>query len=96
MILVSTDVNVLFDFVDMKDMAVLWSDCGCKWLYKHIVIYCNNYVYRLMDANDSCINAEIRTRIPDIIPHDYVMEDEGGLPTSFAVKVFSRFILSFG
>lgn len=49
-----------------------------------------------MDANDSCINAEIRTRIPDIIPHDYVMEDEGGLPTSFAVKVFSRFILSFG
>lgn len=49
-----------------------------------------------MDANDSCINAEVRTRIPDIIPHDYVMEDEGGLPTSFAVKVFSRFILSFG
>lgn len=62
----------------------------------NILQYIDDCVYRLMDANDSCINAEIRTRIPDIIPHDYVMEDEGGLPTSFAVKVFSRFILSFG
>lgn len=44
-------------------------------------------LYRLVDANDSCIYAEIRTRIPDIIPHDYVIEDDGGIPISFAVKV---------
>lgn len=43
--------------------------------------------YRLVDANDSCIYAEMRTRIPDHIPHDYVIEDDGGTPISFAVKV---------
>ena len=42
--------------------------------------------YRLVDANDSCIYADIRTRIPDIIPRDYVIEDDG-MPISFAVKV---------
>lgn len=43
--------------------------------------------YRLVDANDSCMYAEIRTRIPDTIPHDYVIEDTTGIPISFAVKV---------
>lgn len=46
--------------------------------------------YRLVDANDSCMYAEIRTRIPDIIPQDYVIEDDSGVPISFAVKVSSH------
>lgn len=43
-------------------------------------------IFKLVDANDSCIYAEMRTRIPDQIPHDYVIEDDGGTPISFAVK----------
>lgn len=43
-------------------------------------------ILKLDDANDSCIYAEIRTRVPDIIPQDYVIEDDGGIPISFAVK----------
>lgn len=43
--------------------------------------------YRLVDANDSCMYAEIRTRIPDTTPNDYVIEDDAGTPISFAVKV---------
>lgn len=42
---------------------------------------------RLVDANDSCMYAEIRTRIPEVIPLDYVIEDDAGIPISFAVKV---------
>lgn len=43
--------------------------------------------FRLIDANNSCINAEIRTRIPESIPREYIIDDEGNLPISFAVKV---------
>ncbi|KAH8939839.1 hypothetical protein BDL97_15G057500 [Sphagnum fallax] len=42
---------------------------------------------RLIDANNSCINAEIRTRIPESIPREYIIDDEGNLPISFAVKI---------
>ncbi|KAH9539473.1 hypothetical protein CY35_15G060000 [Sphagnum magellanicum] len=41
---------------------------------------------KLIDANNSCINAEIRTRIPESIPREYIIDDEGNLPISFAVK----------
>ncbi|KAJ7546478.1 hypothetical protein O6H91_08G041300 [Diphasiastrum complanatum] len=40
---------------------------------------------KLVDANDTCIYAEMRTRIPDTLPRDYSIEDEG-LPSYFAVK----------
>jgi len=43
-------------------------------------------ILKLVDANDSCMFAEIRTRIPDVIPLDYVIEDDTGIPISFAVK----------
>lgn len=54
------------------------SQCLLRWLVGF---------HRLVDANDSCIYAEIRTRILDIIPQDYVIDDDGGIPISFAVKV---------
>lgn len=42
---------------------------------------------KLIDAHDTCIYAEIRTRIPDTIPRDFSIDDEtAGAPPSFAVK----------
>ncbi|KAL0395382.1 UNVERIFIED_CONTAM: hypothetical protein Slati_4504400 [Sesamum latifolium] len=44
---------------------------------------------RSVDCPDSCIYAEIRTRIPETISWDYNFEPAGSTPISFTVKVFS-------
>ncbi|MCO5582907.1 hypothetical protein L7F22_036810 [Adiantum nelumboides] len=42
---------------------------------------------KLIDANETCMYAEIRTRIPETIPRDFSVEDENAAaPQSFAVK----------
>ncbi|KAI5059632.1 hypothetical protein GOP47_0025951 [Adiantum capillus-veneris] len=42
---------------------------------------------KLIDANETCMYAEIRTRIPDTIPRDFSVEDDSAVtPQSFAVK----------
>eukprot|EP00250_Pteridium_aquilinum_P010703 c19576_g1_i1 orf=51-707(-) len=42
---------------------------------------------KLIDANETCMYAEIRTRIPDTVPRDFSLDDENSsTPQSFAVK----------
>ncbi|XP_042441974.1 uncharacterized protein LOC122027150 isoform X3 [Zingiber officinale] len=41
---------------------------------------------KLVDTPDTCIYAEIRTRIPDTISWDYNFEPIGSVPVSFTVK----------
>lgn len=42
---------------------------------------------KLIDANETSMYAELRTRIPDTIPRDFSVDDENaGTPQSFAVK----------
>ncbi|KAL6556246.1 hypothetical protein OROGR_005534 [Orobanche gracilis] len=48
-------------------------------------------VLRSVDSPDSCIYAEIRTRIPETISWDYNFEPAGSTPLSFTVKVLLLF-----
>ena len=43
---------------------------------------------RLTDADDTCTDAEIRTRVLERIPRDYALEEDGtSTPVGFAVRV---------
>eukprot|EP00897_Mesotaenium_endlicherianum_P006590 jgi/Mesen1/595/ME001074S10751 len=49
---------------------------------------------RLIDFNQTCIDAELRTRIPDGIPRDFVLDDDSAeRPVSFAIRRLFRMTL---
>ncbi|MCO5563170.1 hypothetical protein L7F22_016807 [Adiantum nelumboides] len=86
------DDDILDVYLFNIEMIPKWSQekitlLSFGWEFDITELATLSLIGRLIDANETCMYAEIRTRIPETIPRDFNVEDENAAaPQSFAVK----------